>query len=606
MDVKIHTYLIAGFLFFSNALYAQTNQLPAPRGVEADITRILSLRQNTDTFATNGLPRQAISDLLWASTGINRPATGHRTSNYSFKSRDNDIYLLCAQGVFVYDQIEHALIQKSDEDLRSMLPAPADSAPATLALVTRNGSPTFFGAIHVGFNSENVSLACADIGLGSRISATIPAALPAALELGSGHYLFILQTLGYPLETDSFAVAWSVTEGPLVAANVSETPILKMLKRRRSTRSFSSSAFSDQTLGELLWAGMGVNQSNTLERTSPLIADVHDIDIYVALADGVYRYLPAFGAAHAIERVSEADIRGTLGYGSVPAIFIYVADYAKLSGTSSEKQRAACLHAGLISQNIAAYAAAEGIGELVRSSVSVPTATLGLRADQTPLFTQTLGYPASAPGASAISFVADGGGSVVGATSQQVAFGSNCTSVVAIPENGLYFSHWSGLPGGRVVANPIELNDVTCPITVTAAFINAPQTYAGWASAYFNAAELTNSGISGAAADPEQCGLSNFKRYAFGLPARGPASFQLAPVIETNGTETSFTFSFSRRTNACNLCYELHSSSNLTNWTPYATYLPGEPADITIIEPIDSGSSNSPPQQFLRLRATAP
>lgn len=605
MKTRGCNYLFVSILLFAATLNAQVVPLPAPRGNETDITRILSSRHSTDTFCTNGLPRQAISDILWASNGINRPATGHRTANYSFQSRDNDVYVLCAQGVFIYDPIEHALVEKSTTDLRSTLPAPADTAPATLALVTRNNNPAVYGAIHTGFNSENISLACADLGLGTRITAGIPANLSTAVGLDSGDHLLLLQTLGYPAESTSFPAAWSVTNGPLVAAAVSEVPILKALKRRRSTRSFSSVAFSDQTLGELLWAGAGVNNSTTLERTSPLIAGVHDIDIYVARADGIFRYIPASGASHAIEEISASDIRGTLGYGSVPAIFIYVADYAKLTGTDSEKKQAACLHAGLISQNIAAYAAAEGIGELVRSSVSYP-AELGLSANQSPLFTQTLGYPSSAPGASTISFAADEGGSIVGTTSQSVGFGSNCTAVVATAETGMYFSHWTGLPGGRVTTNPIEWTDATCPMTVTAVFTDTPRSYAGWASAFFNATELRNSSISGAAADPDHSGLSNFLRYAGNLPARGPATFQLAHAVETDEAGQSFTVSFPRRINDCDLCYQLQVSSDLMTWTPYDTYLPGEPANVTVCFPSDIGDSNSPLKQFFLLRISAP
>ncbi len=608
MNIGIRSCLFGVATIFSIVVHAETISLPAPRGDEVDITRILADRHDTSTFASNGLSRQEISDLLWASTGINRPATGHRTSNYSFKSRDNEIYLLCAQGVFLYDEVEHALVQKSSIDLRPSLSAPADTAPVTLAIATYSSSPTFFGAIHTGFISENVALACSDLGLGSQIAADIPEDLSGNLGLAIDHHLLILQTIGYPEgSVSNSTAAWAVAAGPLVAATVSETPALKILKRRRSTKSFAGTAFSDQTLGELLWAGAGINNSNTLERTSPLISsNVHDIDIYVACSSGVFVYRPAYGSEHALEQVSTSDIRSSFGYGTIPAIFFYVADYSKLSGTSSEKQQAACLHAGLVSQNIAAYAAAEGIGEYVRSSVSDASATMGLTADQEILFTQTLGYPASAYGASDISFAAGSGGSLVGAASQSVAFGSNCTSVVAVPETNSYFSHWAGLPGGRVLSNPITLTDVTCPMTITAVFTNTPNTYAGWASGAFALSELTNSAISGTAADPEQAGLSNFLRYAFNLPAQGPVAFSLSPSIATNGAEHYLSFSFSRRTNAIDLYYQVNSSSNLIDWTPFATYLPGTPTNVTVQDSVPISDPDSPTNRFMRLQVVSP
>ena len=581
------------------SMFAETNFLPAPRGDEVDITRILAARRDTTAFATNGLARQDLSDILWASTGINRPATGHRTANYSFKSRDNEIYLLCEQGVFVYDQIEHALVQESAVDLRSTLPAPADSAPVSLAHVTYSSSPSFFGAIHTGFVAENVALACADLGLGARLTADIPERLHDDLGLASSRHLLILQTIGFPAGAVSNVTSWTVKDGPLVAATVSDTPALKILKRRRSTRSFSSEPFSDQTLGELLWAGAGVNHFNTLERTSPLITNgVYDIDIYVARSNGVFVYRPAFGDEHGIEKVSESDIRGSFGYGSVPAIFIYVADYSKQP--SSQK---ACLHAGFVSQNIAAYAAAEGIGELVRSSVSDVSGTMGLTADQDQLFTQTLGYPAALPGASTISFAAGEGGRLVGSTSQNVAFGSNCTAVVAVPETNRYFGYWDGLPGGRVLSNPLMLTDATTPMTVTAVFTNRPCTYAGWASAFFTASELTNSAISSSSADPSGSGLCNFERYAFNLSPQGPAALSLSPCIATNGEGRCFAFSFCRRSNAVDLCYQVEASSNLVDWVLFETFYPGSPTNVTVWDSAPISDPSAPDQRFLRLRA---
>ena len=607
MRPKIKVFLFVVAAMFGIVLHAETLSLPAPRGDEADITRILAARHETAAFVTNGLTRQAVSDILWASTGINRPATGHRTSNYSHASRDNEVYLLCAQGVFCYDQIEHALVQESTNDLRSTLPAPADTAPVSLAHITYSSNPTTVGSVHTGFVSENVALACADLRLGARLITDIPEALHDDLGLASDRHLLILQSIGYPEGASvSNASEWAVAAGPLVAATVSETPSLKILKRRRSTRFFASTAFSSQTLGELLWAGAGVNDSNTLERTSPLIAGVHDIDIYIACADGVFVYRPAYGAAHAIEKVSDTDIRSDFNYGSVPAVFIYVADYSKLTGTSSEKDQKAWLHAGLISQNIAAYAAAEGLGELVRSGVSDISGMVELADGQAQLFTQTLGYPASPPGVSTISFVAGDGGRLVGAASQSVAFGSNCTSIVAVPETNSYFGYWDGLPGGRVLSNPLTLNDATTPMTVTAVFTNKPCTYAGWASGCFSVSELTNSAVSGAGADPDQIGLCNFMRYAFNLPAQGPVPLSFSSGVATNGEERFLSLNFSRRTDAIDLYYQVDSSSNLLDWILYATYYPGTPTNVTVQDAIPFNGPSSSSHRFMRLRAVSP
>ncbi|VVE54007.1 nitroreductase [Pandoraea capi] len=64
------------------------------------------------------------------------------------------------------------------------------------------------------------------------------------------------------------------------------------LARRRSTREFSPASLSPQQLGGLLWAANGINRADTGERTPPFAHGVHEIEIFAALREGVYRYDP--------------------------------------------------------------------------------------------------------------------------------------------------------------------------------------------------------------------------------------------------------------------------------------------------------------------------
>jgi hypothetical protein len=603
-----------GLALLASSAFAQSITLPAPRGDEVAITRILAARHDTAAFADTGVSRQAVSDLLWASTGINRPTTGGRTSNYSYSSRDDEIYLLCAQGVFLYDQLEHLLTRLSTTDLRPTLGGTAATAPLTLALVTYNSSTDFFGSIHTGFIAQNIALACADRGLGAKLTAEIPATLASALGLASSRTILLLQSIGYPAGVAVVDPAWPVAAGAPAPAAVNDAPALKILKRRRSTRSFASTAFttattnnSTQILAELVWAGLGISNGTTGERTAPLIvAGAHDIDIYVAMAGGVYRYHAASGAAHSLDQVSTTDIRGNLGYSSVPAIFIYVADYATLSGVTN-KQRAACLHAGLISQNVAAYAAAEGLGELVRSSVSIPTAALALTADQHILFTQTLGNMATAPAASTIAVSAGAGGTVTGTSSQSIAFGAAGTPVTAAPDTGYTFAYWSGLPGGRVPTNPLPLPNVTCAMDIVAHFVAEPTTYAAWRAAGFSGTDLTDDAISGPLADPDGTGVTNLQRYAHNLAPRGAVASPVAPGTVTDAGAAYLTLTFERRTTASDLSYVVESSSDLVTWAPVPglSYAPGTPATVTAQDSVALNTAGTP-RRFLRLRIATP
>jgi len=593
-------FLAAVLVLLAGPLVAQNIALPAPRGDEAVANRILADRHDTTAFLATGPTQQAVSDLLWASTGINRPTSGGRTANYSYTSRDNEIYLLCAQGVFLYDQLEHQLARKSTTDLRSTLGAPADTAPLTVVVVTYSDSPDFFGSIHSGFISENIAFTCADRGLGAHVSATIPTGLSSALGLASSRTILLLDSIGYPTGATVTEPAWSVTAGALVAAAVNDAPALKILKRRRSTRNFATTAFPTQTLADLVWAGSGVNNASTDERTSPRIAGVNDIDIYVALSTGAYRYRPGAGATHDLERVSTTDLRGTLGYGSVPAIFIYVADYAKLSGTSAQKQRQACLHAGHISQNVAAYAAAEGLGELVRSSVDSVATALGLSATQSILFTQTLGYMSSAPGKSTVTIGAGTGGTVTGTASQSIAFGASGTAVTAVPTTGYTFAYWSGLPGGHATSNPLELVNVTSAMTVSAVFAPIPASYADWRSANFTGDDLTDDTISGLSADPDHAGLTNLERYAFNLAARGPVVAPVAVSTSASGEQKYLRIEFPRRTVGSDVQYVVQTSTDLVDWSTLETVPTGAPTPYTVTYP--TPISTDQPRRFLRVR----
>ncbi len=583
--------------------------LPAPRGTEYEINRILAARRDATAFSTTGLPQQAVSDLLWASTGINRPTSGHRTSNYSYRSRDDVIYVLCAQGVFIYDQLEHILTQRSTTDLRPLLDPAAAAAPVTFAIASYNSSPNFFGSIHTGFISENIALACADRGLASRVTAAIPPALPTALGLPApaglpaNQTLLVLHSVGYPEGATAADPAWLVAAGVLPPAAVNTAPALQILKRRRSTQSFVTTEFSPQTLADLLWAGVGRNNPATDERTAPATSGAQAIDIYVARSGGVYRYAPGLGAAHKLVHVSVTDVRGTLGFGSVPAIILYVADYTKLTGTTAAKQRAASLHAGHVSQNVAAYAAAEEIGEYVRSSVSNVSATLGLTADQPILFTQTLGYPSPPPGASTITATATAGGTITGTRPQTIAFGAAGTPLTATAATGYHFSHWSGLPGGRVPTATLELPNVTCAMNISAVFVADPTSFTAWRAINFTGADQTDDAVSGPLADPDAAGVTNLQRYAHGLPARGVVPPPVTQTTSTIAGGTYLSLAFDRHPTATDLTYSVEASADLATWETLETYPAGTPVRVELPQAARM-SDPLTPRRFLRVRVT--
>lgn len=69
-------------------------------------------------------------------------------------------------------------------------------------------------------------------------------------------------------------------------------PLIDALRQRHSTREYDSRALSVRLLSELLWAAFGINRPETGDRTAPCWRHVMVIDVYMAMADGVWIYAP--------------------------------------------------------------------------------------------------------------------------------------------------------------------------------------------------------------------------------------------------------------------------------------------------------------------------
>jgi SagB-type dehydrogenase family enzyme len=179
-------------------------------------------------------------------------------------------------------------------------------------------------------------------------------------------------------------------------------PLMQALKARHSTREFSNKPLPANVLSNLLWAAAGVNRPESGKRTAPSARDWREIDVYVAMADGVYRYEPG---THTLRSVLARDIRALTGtqdfVASVPINLIYVADLRRMAGASADSQALyAAADTGLIAQNVYLFCAASGLGTVVRGSVdreALATA-LGLSAQQSIILAQSVGYPAAAAG----------------------------------------------------------------------------------------------------------------------------------------------------------------------------------------------------------------
>src|SRR5271165_3531914 len=116
-------------------------------------------------------------------------------------------------------------------------------------------------------------------------------------------------------------------------------PLMEALKLRRSTRVYSSHLLSPQIISDLLWAAFGINRPSG-DRTAPYWRHIMVIDIYAAMADGVWLYDPK---AHALLPYLKDDIRAATGMqdfvATAPLNLVYVAHRERMADISPQERR---------------------------------------------------------------------------------------------------------------------------------------------------------------------------------------------------------------------------------------------------------------------------
>jgi nitroreductase len=172
-------------------------------------------------------------------------------------------------------------------------------------------------------------------------------------------------------------------------------PLIDALRLRRSTRAYSDRPLEPQILSDLLWAANGVNRPSG-DRTAPYWRHIMVIDIYAALADGVWLFDPN---AHALLLRQTDDLRALSGtqdfVGAAPLNLIYVAHGERMTDISPEERRLyASADACFIGQNVYLFCASEGLATVFRGSANQTKlgAAMRLSEGQFVVFAQTVGY----------------------------------------------------------------------------------------------------------------------------------------------------------------------------------------------------------------------
>ncbi|MBM3887763.1 MAG: SagB/ThcOx family dehydrogenase [Verrucomicrobia bacterium] len=173
-------------------------------------------------------------------------------------------------------------------------------------------------------------------------------------------------------------------------------PLMQALKDRKTTREFSPEPLSPQVLSNLLWAGFGINRPENAHRTAPSAMNSQEVDLYVAMAEGLYLYV---AKAHQLQPVLAKDIRAQTGsqpfVKEAPVSLIFIADLARMTKAKpAEREFYAGIDTGFISQNVYLYCASEGLATVVHVVDRAALAkVMRLRPQQKVILAQAVGHP---------------------------------------------------------------------------------------------------------------------------------------------------------------------------------------------------------------------
>ncbi len=183
--------------------------LPPPRKSGGmPLISALQQRHSTREYSDRPIPKQLLSDLLWAAFGINRPS-GDRTAPYWRHVMVMDLCVALADGVFVYEPMAHTLLRHLADDIRGQTGHQdfVATAPLNLIYVAHGERMTdisteerrLYASVDAAFVGQNVYLFCASEGLATVFRGAVDyPKLARTLRLSDQQFVTFAQTVGYP------------------------------------------------------------------------------------------------------------------------------------------------------------------------------------------------------------------------------------------------------------------------------------------------------------------------------------------------------------------------------------------------------------------------
>jgi Nitroreductase family len=190
--------------------------LPAPQTDGGmPLMQALNNRKTTRTFAADQpLSMQQLSNLLWAGFGINRPSMvnpGHgpasapappptpgRTAPSGQNKQDIQLYVVLAQGAYLYDPVNGQLKPVATGDLRTKIGSGAAAHAAATIVFVAPVKDDPFSQVDTGFIGQNIYLYAASEGLNAWFYAFHNQDVAGALNLPADKVPTYGESVGFP------------------------------------------------------------------------------------------------------------------------------------------------------------------------------------------------------------------------------------------------------------------------------------------------------------------------------------------------------------------------------------------------------------------------
>lgn len=171
------------------------------------LMQALKERKSSSGFTDREISLQDLSNIVWSSVGVNRE-DGRRTSPTGSNRQEIEVYVFLKTGAYWYNYKNNSLDLVKEGDFRSIT-GRGEAANAYMDMLfiadtdktgpgSKPGEAATVSYVDVGYVSQNVYLACANAGIGSRArGGWDQQKVTATLGLKPSMIVVLGQTVGY-------------------------------------------------------------------------------------------------------------------------------------------------------------------------------------------------------------------------------------------------------------------------------------------------------------------------------------------------------------------------------------------------------------------------